>query len=67
MFVVLGKGKRLNRFEGLVLLQLEEFDPKERWDCESILSTYSTLYNHPKLIRNIIFHWIKKAHNIKVN
>jgi hypothetical protein len=23
---------------------------KERWDCESILSTRSTLYNHPKLI-----------------
>ena len=22
----------------------------EKWDCESILSTYSTLYNHPKLI-----------------
>lgn len=24
--------------------------PKEKWDCESILSTYSNLYNHPKLI-----------------
>ena len=24
---------------------------KERWDCESILSTYSNLYNHPTLIR----------------
>lgn len=24
--------------------------PNERWDCESILSTYSNLYNHPKLI-----------------
>ncbi|XP_067006115.2 protein LTV1 homolog [Anabrus simplex] len=22
----------------------------EKWDCESILSTYSNLYNHPKLI-----------------
>jgi len=22
----------------------------EKWDCESILSTYSTLYNHPKII-----------------
>jgi len=22
----------------------------EKWDCESVLSTYSTLYNHPKLI-----------------
>jgi len=24
---------------------------QERWDCESILSTYSNLYNHPKLIQ----------------
>lgn len=23
---------------------------KEKWDCESILSTYSTLYNHPRTI-----------------
>lgn len=23
---------------------------KKRWDCESILSTYSNIYNHPKLI-----------------
>ncbi|KAJ8931610.1 hypothetical protein NQ314_015472 [Rhamnusium bicolor] len=23
---------------------------KEKWDCESILSTYSNIYNHPKLI-----------------
>lgn len=23
---------------------------KERWDCESILSTYSNLYNHPTVI-----------------
>lgn len=25
-------------------------EPKEKWDCESILSTYSTLYNHPRTI-----------------
>ena len=24
--------------------------PKEKWDCESIISTYSNIYNHPKLI-----------------
>jgi protein LTV1 len=24
---------------------------KERWDCETILSTYSTQYNHPTLIK----------------
>lgn len=27
-------------------------EPKEKWDCESILSTYSNLYNHPKLIKD---------------
>lgn len=27
-----------------------EVKPEEKWDCESILSTYSNLYNHPKLI-----------------
>ncbi|KAL4705462.1 hypothetical protein ACJJTC_007034 [Scirpophaga incertulas] len=25
-------------------------EPKEKWDCETILSTYSNLYNHPKII-----------------
>ncbi|XP_054288619.1 protein LTV1 homolog [Macrosteles quadrilineatus] len=25
-------------------------EEKEKWDCESILSTYSNIYNHPKLI-----------------
>uniref|UniRef100_A0A8D0EDK9 Protein LTV1 homolog n=1 Tax=Salvator merianae TaxID=96440 RepID=A0A8D0EDK9_SALMN len=34
--------------EKLVTLIVEE--PQEKWDCESILSTYSNLYNHPKLI-----------------
>ena len=38
----------------------------ERWDCESILSTYSNLYNHPTLIEAtsskqakviIVLHW----------
>ncbi|CAH1164598.1 unnamed protein product [Phaedon cochleariae] len=24
---------------------------KEKWDCETILSTYSNIYNHPKLIQ----------------
>ncbi|KAJ7391114.1 Protein ltv1 [Desmophyllum pertusum] len=27
-------------------------EPKEKWDCESILSTYSNLYNHPTLIKD---------------
>lgn len=25
-------------------------DKKEKWDCESIISTYSNIYNHPKKI-----------------
>lgn len=25
-------------------------EKKKKWDCESILSTYSNIYNHPKLI-----------------
>merc|ERR1712156_1013137 len=30
----------------------KEFEkkPTEKWDCESIISTYSNLYNHPKII-----------------
>lgn len=28
-----------------------EVEEKEKWDCETILSTYSNLYNHPKLIK----------------
>lgn len=27
-----------------------EVKPQEKWDCETILSTYSNLYNHPKVI-----------------
>ncbi|KAF9015757.1 Low temperature viability protein-domain-containing protein [Cyathus striatus] len=30
---------------------VEEEDKKDRWDCETILSTYSNLENHPRLIR----------------
>lgn len=28
----------------------KEEEVKEKWDCESILTTYSNLYNHPRLI-----------------
>ncbi|KAB0803328.1 hypothetical protein PPYR_00327 [Photinus pyralis] len=34
---------------------------REKWDCESILSTYSNIYNHPKLIKD------PKPTKIKVN
>ncbi|XP_053316853.1 protein LTV1 homolog [Spea bombifrons] len=27
-------------------------EPHEKWDCESILSTYSNLYNHPQIIKD---------------
>lgn len=35
--------------EETVTVVLEE--AKEKWDCESICSTYSNLYNHPQLIK----------------
>ncbi len=28
----------------------EEAKREKQWDCESVLSTYSTIYNRPKLI-----------------
>lgn len=34
--------------EDIIKMVVEE--PLERWDCQSILSTYSTLYNHPRTI-----------------
>ncbi|XP_020389901.2 protein LTV1 homolog isoform X1 [Rhincodon typus] len=45
---VLLKGDEEEENEEIEVLVLEE--PTEQWDCESILSTYSNLYNHPKLI-----------------
>jgi len=33
-----------------VPVEVEVRDPEAKWDCESILSTYSNKYNHPKLI-----------------
>ncbi|TFK41914.1 Low temperature viability protein-domain-containing protein [Crucibulum laeve] len=33
------------------LLQYEVEDRKDTWDCETILTTYSNLENHPRLIR----------------
>lgn len=35
--------------EEIITVVLQE--AKEKWDCESICSTYSNLYNHPQLIR----------------
>ncbi|CAG9570848.1 unnamed protein product [Danaus chrysippus] len=39
-----------------------DVDPQEKWDCETILSTYSNLYNHPKIIEEP-----KKPPKIKIN
>jgi len=40
--------------EEMVALEVSDDDEdtkkKKKWDCESILSTYSNCYNHPKLI-----------------
>ncbi|XP_051020192.1 protein LTV1 homolog [Acomys russatus] len=35
--------------EEIITVVLQE--AKEKWDCESICSTYSNLYNHPQLIK----------------
>uniref|UniRef100_A0A182JRK4 Protein LTV1 homolog n=1 Tax=Anopheles christyi TaxID=43041 RepID=A0A182JRK4_9DIPT len=44
-----------------VEMEVEEGEQK-KWDCESILSTYSNIYNHPKLIQEP-----KKARKILIN
>ncbi|KAI0756547.1 Low temperature viability protein-domain-containing protein [Daedaleopsis nitida] len=37
--------------DGDILMPLDVDDKKDRWDCETILTTYSNLENHPRLIR----------------
>ena len=37
--------------DDLVRLTITETKKEDRWDCESILSTYSNLYNHPTTIK----------------
>ena len=39
--------------QGILTCQsyLREERPEELWDCESIISTYSTLDNHPSVIK----------------
>uniref|UniRef100_A0A2A4IUR1 Protein LTV1 homolog n=1 Tax=Heliothis virescens TaxID=7102 RepID=A0A2A4IUR1_HELVI len=58
---------RLNRLQEIAEeseddLVTVEADPKEKWDCETILSTYSNIYNHPKLIEEP-----KKPQKIQLN
>jgi len=45
--VTLQEENECDQFEPI---QVETVDPESRWDAESILSTYSNKYNHPKLI-----------------
>lgn len=54
------EAKRLVRIEELEesgdsdaedkMVEITKEVPSEKWDCESILSTYSNIYNHPKII-----------------
>jgi len=37
--------------ESIEEMKYVEVDEREKWDCETILSTYSNLYNHPKIIK----------------
>ncbi|KAG6851363.1 hypothetical protein H0H93_005761 [Arthromyces matolae] len=34
-----------------ILMPLDIDDKKDRWDCETVLTTYSNLENHPRLVR----------------
>ena len=34
----------------VIEMEEEEVSPEDKFDCESILSTYSNIYNHPKMI-----------------
>ncbi|XP_063542601.1 protein LTV1 homolog isoform X2 [Cydia strobilella] len=43
-------------------LETIEVPREEKWDCETILSTYSNLYNHPKIIEEP-----KKPGKIRIN
>ncbi|CAD5123305.1 DgyrCDS11662 [Dimorphilus gyrociliatus] len=36
--------------EEFIAVEVEEEDKGEKWDCETILTTYSTIYNNPKVI-----------------
>jgi protein LTV1 len=44
----------LNETESTTTITLQDDEKdNEKWDCESILTTYSNTYNHPKLITQI--------------
>ncbi|CAD0205307.1 unnamed protein product [Chrysodeixis includens] len=66
----LDKEKEIARITRLQEIEEESEDdlvtvdvaPQEKWDCETILSTYSNLYNHPKVIDEP-----KKSNKIQLN
>ncbi|MBW0494434.1 hypothetical protein O181_034149 [Austropuccinia psidii MF-1] len=35
---------------GFDTIQYQEDEPRDRWDCQTILSTYSNLENHPRIV-----------------
>lgn len=44
----------LNETENTTTITMQDDEKEdEKWDCESILTTYSNIYNHPKLITQI--------------
>ncbi|XP_064086277.1 protein LTV1 homolog isoform X2 [Macrobrachium nipponense] len=42
--------QRIDEDKEKVQIELSDSEPGEKWDCETILSTYSTQYNHPRTI-----------------
>ncbi len=44
----------LNEPEATTTITLQDDDKNDdKWDCETVLTTYSNIYNHPKLITQI--------------
>ncbi|KWU43307.1 hypothetical protein RHOSPDRAFT_29726 [Rhodotorula sp. JG-1b] len=42
------KGGKDNRIQGVTIIK---DNYRDRWDCETVLSTYSNLSNHPRMLR----------------
>ena len=47
---LMGSIENVEKKADMDLLEIDRDQTKEKWDCESILSTYSNLYNRPKVI-----------------
>lgn len=39
--------------EELIELEVDDDEEEKKWDCQSMLSTYSNKYNHPKVISEV--------------